>query len=116
MNKHMILGGGLTGLMMVTGAVGMVSAQSVATSTGLTEEQVIAIALEEVPGEVQEVELEQHRGEQIFEIDILALDGTEMEVEIAAATGDVLKIKAEGEGCDKDKGDRDDRDDSEEEA
>jgi len=102
MNKHMILGGGLTGLILTSSVVGMVSAQTAATETGLTEEQVIAIALSEVPGEVQEVELERHRSNQIYEIEILAADGTEMEVEVEAETGDVLKVKADSETCDKD--------------
>lgn len=104
MNKNLILGSGLAGLILTSGVVGMVSAQTAATETGLTQEQVIAIALSEVPGEVQEVELERHRGNQIYEIEILAADGTEMEVEVEAETGDVLKVKAEGEKCDKKRG------------
>ena len=72
-----------------------------ATATGLTEEQIIEIALSEVPGEVQEVELEREDGMRVYEVEILAADGVEMELEIAADTGDVLKIKADGEGCDK---------------
>ena len=51
---------------------------------------------------MQEVELERHRSTQIYEIEILAADGTEMEVEIDAKTGNVLMVEAEDEGCDKD--------------
>ena len=69
----------------------MVSAQTAADAIGLTQEQVIEIALLEVPGEVTEVEQERHRGEQIFEIEILGADGVEMEVLIAAETGEILK-------------------------
>ncbi|MDA7424899.1 PepSY domain-containing protein [Thalassococcus lentus] len=101
MDKKFIAGGALTGLLLSAGIAGMVSAQSAATATGLSEEQVIAIALAEVPGEVQEVELERHRGQQVYEVEILAADGSEMEVEIAAESGDVLKVKADGEDCDK---------------
>lgn len=79
----------------------MVSAQSVADATGLTEEQVIEIALMEVPGEVVEVELERHRGRQIYEVEILSQDGAEMEVEINAETGSILKVSAEDQDCDK---------------
>lgn len=107
MNMKLIAGGALTGLVLAGSIAGMVSAQSVADATGLTEEQVIEIALMEIPGEVQEVELESHRGQQIYEIEILSADGEEMEVEIDAQTGDVLEVKADREGCDKDDDDTD---------
>ena len=102
MNKKMIVGGALTGLVLAGGIGGMVSAQSAANATGLTEEQVIAIALTEIPGEVQEVEFENHRGTQFYEIEILAVDGTEMEIEVDAETGAILTVKEDGEGCDDD--------------
>ena len=97
MDKKIITGGVLAGLVMAGGLAAAVSAQTVAAETGLTEEQVIAIALAEVPGEVQEVELEREDGMQIYEIEILSADGVEMEVEIAAATGDVLEIERDDE-------------------
>jgi uncharacterized membrane protein YkoI len=102
MNTKIIAGGALTGLVLAGGIAGMVSAQTVADATGLTEEQIIEIALLEVPGDVTEVERERHRGMQVFEVEILGADGVEMEVMIAAETGDILKVEAEGEGCDKD--------------
>lgn len=110
MNKQLIAGGALTGLVLAGGLAGMVSAQSVADATSLSEEQVIEIALMEVPGEVQDIELERHRGAQVYEIEILDANGEEIEVEIAAETGDVLKVRAEGKGCDKD--DEDDTEDA----
>lgn len=102
MNTRLIAGGALTGLVLAGGIAGMVSAQSAANATGLTEEQVIEIALMEVPGEVIEVELESHRGQQVYEVEILRQDGTETEVEISAETGDILKVNDEDEGCDDD--------------
>lgn len=105
MNKKLFAGGALSGLVLAGGFAGMVSAQSVADATGLTEQQVIEIALMEVPGEIQEVELESHRGQQVFEIEILSADGEEIEVEIDAETGDVLKVSADGEGCDENEDD-----------
>lgn len=101
MSTKMITGGALTALVLAGGIAGMVSAQSVADATGMTEEQVIEIALAEVPGEVTEVEQERHRGKQIFEVEILGADGLETEVKISAETGEILKIEAEGEDCDK---------------
>jgi uncharacterized membrane protein YkoI len=108
MDKKIIAGSTLTGLVLAGGLAGMVSAQTVADATGLTEDQVIEIALMEVPGEVLSIELERHRGEQFYEIEILADDGEEIEVEIAAETGDVLDVRADGEDCDDDTDDTDD--------
>ena len=108
MDKKLIVGGALSGLVLAVGLAGMVSAQTAANATGLTEEQIIAIALTEVPGEVQDIELERHRGAQVYEVEILTADGVEMEVEIAAETGDVLKVRADGEGCDEDEDEDDD--------
>ena len=62
---------------------------------GLSEEQAVEIALLEVPGEVQEIELEKDGGLMVYEIEILDADGQEFEVEIAADTGDVIEVEAE---------------------
>ncbi|SHL63547.1 Peptidase propeptide and YPEB domain-containing protein [Roseovarius litoreus] len=112
MNTKLIAGGALTGLVLAGGFAGMLSAQSAADATGLTKEQIIEIALAEVPGEVTEVELERYLGQQIYEIEILGEDGVEMEIEIAAETGEVLKVEAEDDDDQEDYGkDDDDHDD-----
>ena len=102
MDKKMITGGALAGLVLAGGIVGTVSAQTVADATGLTEEQAVAIALMEVPGEVQEIELEREDGMRVYEIEVLSAEGVEIEVEIDAGTGDVLEIEAEDEDHDED--------------
>lgn len=105
MNTNLIKLGALTGLIAAGGVATMVSAQTVAEQTGLTEAEVIEIALTEVPGEVTEVEMEERRGNSYFEVEIVAEDGTEMEVKIAADTGDILKVESETDDdkdCDKD--------------
>ena len=102
MDKKLIAGSALAGLLLAGGIVGTVSAQTLAARTGLTLEQAAEIALLEVPGEIMEVDLEREDGMQIYEIEILSVDGVEMEVEIAADTGDVLEIEAEGDDHDKD--------------
>ena len=107
MNTKYLVGGAVTGLALATGIAGMVTAQSAADATGLTEAQIIEIALMEVPGVGTEVEQERRRGQQIFEVEILGDDGIETEVYIAADTGEILKVEAEGEGCDKDDQDDD---------
>ncbi|MDJ0823127.1 MAG: PepSY domain-containing protein [Paracoccaceae bacterium] len=99
MGKKIVAGSALASLVLAGGIAATVSAQTAATETGLTEEQVIAIALMEVPGEVLEIELEREDGMQVYEIEILSAEGVETEIEIAAATGDILEI--EDEDCDK---------------
>ena len=106
MEKKLIAGGAVASLVFAGALVSTVSAQSVADATGLTEEQVIEIALLEVPGEVQEVELEQEEGMSVFEVEILSGDGQEFEIEVNADTGDVLEVSAE---------DQDDEDEDEDE-
>ena len=102
MVKKVVEGSIRAGLVVTAGITTAVSAQTVAAQTGLTEEQVIEIALLEVDGEVQEVEREQEDGIQIYEIEILASDGSEIEVEINAETGEVLEVEADGENDDHD--------------
>lgn len=103
MNTKLLMGSALTGLVLAGGIAGFASAQTAAETTGLTEEQVIAIALEAVPGEVTEVERDDHRGAQIFEVEVMGADGVEKEIKIAAETGEVLKIETEDGDCDKEK-------------
>lgn len=104
MKKKLTAGATLAGLIITCGFAGLVQAQTSTTlnpADGLTEQQAIEIALKEVPGTVNEVERERHRGLSIYEVEVQAADGTEMKVKIAAESGDVLKVKADGEGCDK---------------
>lgn len=102
MDTKLIAGGALSGLLVAGGLVGAVSAQTVAAQTGLTQEQAVEIALMEVPGQVQDVELDDEDGAQVYEIEILTADGNEMEVEIAADSGNVLEIEAEHDDDDED--------------
>ena len=112
MNTKAITASALTGLVLAGGIAGMVSAQTVANATGLTEEQVIEIALLEVPGEVKEVELEREDGQQVFEVEILNAEGVEMEVTVAADTGEILEVEADDadKDCDRDHDDDDTED------
>lgn len=102
MNKKLITGGILAGLITTLGGAGIVAAQTADATTGISESQAIEIALAEVPGTVEEVELENEDGMSVFEIEILTADGTEMEVEISAATGDVLEVEVDDEDDDED--------------
>ena len=95
MRTKMIAGGALAGLALTGALMGSVSAQTAASATGLTEEQAIEIALLEIDGDVQEVELEKEHGKMVFEIEILDADGREFEIEIAADTGAILEIEME---------------------
>lgn len=103
MNKTTLAGGAAIGLIAALGLAATVSAQTVAAETGLSEAEAIEIALMEVPGEVQEVELEREDGMQVYEVEILTAEGVEMEVEINADTGDILEVEADGKDCDKER-------------
>lgn len=110
MNKKLITGGVLAGLALATGTAGVVAAQSAAEAPALSEAQAIELALAEVPGEVLETELEREDGMQVYEIEILGADGVEMEVEINAATGEILEVEAEDYDDEDDDEDDDDTD------
>ncbi|MEL6681250.1 MAG: PepSY domain-containing protein [Pseudomonadota bacterium] len=116
MNTNLIKIGALSGLIAVGGVATMVSAQSAVEQTGLTEEQIIEIALMEVPGEITEVELEERRRTTFYEVDITAEDGTEMEVKIAAESGEILRVAASDADCDKGRDRRGDGDDQEDDG
>ena len=102
MDTKFIAGGAIAGLVLTGALVGAVSAQSVGAATNLTEAQAIEIALVEVPGEVQEIELETEDGATVYEIEILGADGQAFEVEISADSGAVIEVEAEDDDDDDD--------------
>jgi uncharacterized membrane protein YkoI len=55
--------------------------------------KILAIAQEQVPGDVIEVELESKRGALVYEIKVLAQSGRVREIKIDARNGTVLKIE-----------------------
>lgn len=55
--------------------------------------KILAIAQQNVPGDIIEVELESERGALIYEIKVLAQSGRVREIEIDARTGNVVKIE-----------------------
>lgn len=116
MNTNIIKIGALSGLIAVGGIATMVSAQTAAEQTNLTEEQIIEIALMEVPGEVTEVELEERRGNTFYELEVTTEDGSEMELKIAGDDGEILRVKEDGEGCGDHRDSDDDDDDDGEDA
>ncbi|MBO6891484.1 MAG: PepSY domain-containing protein [Roseibium sp.] len=108
MEKKVIVGSVIAGLLVSMGAMGAATAQSATTPVAMSEEKAIEIALAEVPGTVQETELEKEDGKQVYEIEILTADGVEMEVEIDVATGTVLEVEADDDGDDDHDGKDDD--------
>lgn len=110
MEKKTILGGAMAGLVLSGSLMGAVLAQAGSDTTEqvetqLTEAQAIEIALQNVPGEVQEIELEKEDGVMIYEIEVVKADGQEFEIEIAADSGTVLEVEAEDDDDDDDKDD-----------
>ena len=55
--------------------------------------RILAIAQQQVPGDVIEVELESKRGALIYEIKVLAESGRVREIKIDARNGKVIKIE-----------------------
>ncbi|CAM3142677.1 PepSY domain-containing protein [Filibacter tadaridae] len=56
-------------------------------------EQAMAIATEQVPGQVVKAELDYDDGVLLYEIDIRTSQGVKYEVKIHAATGEILRVK-----------------------
>lgn len=108
MEKKIVVGSVVAGLLVSMSALGAASAQTAAETPAMSEEKAIEIALAEVPGTVQETEFEIEDGNQIYEIEILTADGVEMEVEIDIATGTVLEVEADEDGDDDHDGKDDD--------
>ena len=101
MNRNFVAGGALAGLVVAGGSAGMVSAQTVADRTGLTEAQVIEIALQEIPTEAAAADRERPLGAVFFDVDILGPDGGEIAVEIDMETGETLQVNTVSDGCNK---------------
>ena len=97
-----IIGGGFSFVAYAQTAEENQIQAELAKQATVTEEAAIKIALEQVPGTVEEVELEDENGTIIYEIEIKAEDGTEQEVDIDATTGDVVKVEAEDDEEDAD--------------
>lgn len=95
MNKKLMTSGIFASVLAAAGIAGVASAQTNAPTAAFTAEQARQIALAEVPGEVQETELEREDGMLVYEVEILTADGVEMEVEINADTGKILEVEAE---------------------
>ena len=55
--------------------------------------RILAIAQQQVPGDVIEVELESKRGALVYEIKVLTQSGRVREIKIDARNGKVLKIE-----------------------
>lgn len=108
MNKKLIAAGLLVSVLTTGGVAGAAWAQNQTGSPALSATQAIEIALAEVPGDVQEAELETEDGVQIYDIEVLTADGVEMEVEINAETGMILEIDAEDDDDDADDDDEQD--------
>jgi uncharacterized membrane protein YkoI len=100
MTKKLITSGIFASVLAAAGVASVASAQTNVPEPAFTVEQAMEIALAEVPGEVQETELEREDDMLVYEVEILTADGEEMEVEISADTGEILEIEAEDDSDD----------------
>lgn len=110
MNKTLITTASVAALLVGTASIGFAASQSSETAPNLTAQDAIEIALKEVPGTVEEVELEDEDGKLVFEIEIVSTDGTETEVEIDAMSGDVLEIESDDDEDDDEDDESEDED------
>ncbi|HLR69289.1 PepSY domain-containing protein [Virgibacillus alimentarius] len=56
-------------------------------------EEAMNIALEQVPGQVVKIELEQEHGILVYEVDIITAQGAKYKVEVDVNTGGVVNIE-----------------------
>ncbi len=66
----------------------------------LSKKEARKIALEKVPGEVVEFEIEKEDGTLVYEFKIRKEDGTLKEIELDAYSGAVLEVEDESEDAD----------------
>ena len=115
MLKKFIIGNVVAAVIATGGLAGYAYAQSAQTDTPAAQAtetapqidivKAIEIAKAEVPGTVMEAELDDKHDKLVYEVEIETEDGKEMEVEIDAASGEVLEVEED----DNDRGDRGDR-------
>lgn len=71
------------------------SQAELAKQAKITEQEATKIALEKVPGTVDEVELENEDGLIVYEFEIVGEDGSEQDIEVDAKTGEIVKVEAD---------------------
>ena len=71
------------------------SQAELAKQAKITEEAATKIALEKVPGTVNEVELEDEDGTIVYGFEIVSTDGTQQDVKVDAQTGKIVKVEAD---------------------
>ena len=81
----------------------------------VTEQESKEIALERIPGTVEEVELEDEDGHVVYEVELKSENGDEHEVIIDAQTGDILVVESDDDNDDNNDDDDDDDDDEDDE-
>lgn len=59
----------------------------------ITIEEAMAIALEQVPGQVVKVELDTEKGMQVYEVDIVTAQGAKYEVAVDINSGGIVEIE-----------------------
>ena len=88
---------GVTGLALALGAVSHADSGSRIDRSSITVDMpgAVTIALESVPGDVIEVELERERGDIVWEIEITDEQGRLVDLELDAINGSLLKQRVD---------------------
>lgn len=61
----------------------------------ITIDEAMAIALEQVPGQVVKVELDTEKGMQVYEVDVVTAQGVKYEVAVDINTGGIVEIEVD---------------------
>ncbi|MBD8070518.1 PepSY domain-containing protein [Bacillus sp. PS06] len=77
----------------VDGQTGEVLNKKKSELVKVTREEAKKIALKEVPGKIEEIELDEEDGFYKYEVEIEADNGKEVELKISAQTGEILKME-----------------------
>ena len=95
MDRKKLVVGGVAVAVLVLGGGAAIAAQQQGTRIDRTAAE--EAALDAVPGEVKETELEREGGSTVYEVEVIGKDGKLREVTVDAGNGRVLGQEMEGE-------------------
>ncbi|WP_020561033.1 PepSY domain-containing protein [Thiofilum flexile] len=93
---------------LMSGAAFADNDSAAAASAAISLNDAVAKALQATPGTAVGVDFSTEKGQNVWEVEIIAADQTSHEVQIDAANGSVVKNAVDNEQDDEDEGDKDD--------
>ena len=92
--KKLVVGGAAVAVLVLGGGSAIAAQQQEPRIDRITAEEA---ALDAVPGEVKETELEREGGSTVYEVEVIGKDGKLREVTVDAGNGRVLGLEMEEE-------------------